>query len=563
MPQSHPLLVVLRGRLKGRQYSLERLPLLIGRGDDCDIRLPSGASSRHHARLEASADGKILLRDLDSRNGTQINNQLASVQVLVDGDQIQIGRTLLGFLVPTEAPSTDERAHASPRARSSLNIFDTTALAKRLSAWAAEWGACAVEFRFRHGRDSHACWVANDMGRVVLEEFFARLEQVSRERGVNPSVTEALVRLASAGDLEESDAYGWINGAPAVTPSPDEAQILEWHGVAEEQGWWLCDAPTPAEAHEAQPLDQARDVHARILGAGRSYLYVAIPEKAIRVSGRIDDIVLLHAIWAQEGTLVYEEAANSPSKVEFQRRVRDAATHFLIWTSVELLNRESRALSHWQRAWAHANLLFNEGAPRLHEPASWSSDDLAIHLETLQEIVDALKAAVEELGGELKWPRTITPGERWPLMVAKAISHRALHPLVLISLLEPWDALSVQETAELPLGVVVADDLEPIGLLKAFVALEASEGGNVSEPFFMDGQRHLVFMTDLRVRDRRERFTEAILFKQAAQGASTGHATRAFSGLRRFASSVAVEVEPDKHDLGLVVRFPRERYSAP
>ena len=75
--------------------------------------------------------------------------------------------------------------------------------------------------------------------------------------------------------------------------------------------------------------------------------------------------------------------------------------------------------------------------------------------------------------------------------------------------------------------------------------------------------RHLVFMTDLRVRDRRERFTEAILFKQAAQGASTGHATRAFSGLRRFASSVAVEVEPDKHDLGLVVRFPRERYSAP
>ncbi|MEO1267160.1 MAG: FHA domain-containing protein [Myxococcota bacterium] len=564
MVSKHPLLVVVRGRLKGRQYTLERLPLLIGRGDDCDIRLPSGASSRHHARVEEAPDGKVLLRDLESRNGTQVNGQRIVTRVLVDGDQIHIGRTLLSFLVPTEAPEASKQTEIQEPSRAPYNLFDADALAQRLSAWSAQWGACAVEFRFRHGSDSHACWVANEAGRQVLEEFFQRFDQVSHDLNVNPSVTEALVKLAATGELQESEAYGWINGAATPDAHPTETQaLLEWRDVAQQPGWWTSTAARRTGLKEAVPLDEARTHHARILGPGRSYLYVAIPEKAIRVSGRIDDIVLLHAIWAQEGTLVYEEAAQSRTKDEFQRRVRDAATHFLIWTSVEFLNRESRALGHWQRAWAEADLLFNDGNPRLHETHMWTAEDLRTHHPSLQAIMDALKDVVGELGGSLNIPDTIPIDAHWPLMVAKAVSHRAVHPLMLMALLEPWDSTTVQEAAELCQGIVVAPEHEPMGLLKAIVAWEAAETNNIQEPFVMDGQRHLVFMADLKVRDKREGLASAILFAEASKTSNRGKTTRAFSDLRRFVASISVEIEPDKHNLGLVIRFNRERYESP
>jgi pSer/pThr/pTyr-binding forkhead associated (FHA) protein len=46
--------------------------VLIGRGDDCDVRLASHFVSRHHAEAWVEQD-TLYLRDLGSRNGTVVN----------------------------------------------------------------------------------------------------------------------------------------------------------------------------------------------------------------------------------------------------------------------------------------------------------------------------------------------------------------------------------------------------------------------------------------------------------------------------------------------------------
>ena len=88
-------LIVLAGVAVGEMYKLPQGEATIGRGQTCAVRLPDDGVSRAHARLVG--DGKkIVLEDLDSRNGTYHNGKRVTGRVtLADGDKIQIGRTTI------------------------------------------------------------------------------------------------------------------------------------------------------------------------------------------------------------------------------------------------------------------------------------------------------------------------------------------------------------------------------------------------------------------------------------------------------------------------------------
>jgi len=65
--------------------------VVIGRSSECDLRLPSEVVSGRHAQLEVSG-GRVILRDLDSRNGIYINQQLVNGWTMLDvGDEFQLG----------------------------------------------------------------------------------------------------------------------------------------------------------------------------------------------------------------------------------------------------------------------------------------------------------------------------------------------------------------------------------------------------------------------------------------------------------------------------------------
>lgn len=63
---------------------------IIGRREDCELRIPLGQVSRKHAMLLLQPDGASI-RDLGSVNGTFVNNQRVTEQKLSPGDHIVIG----------------------------------------------------------------------------------------------------------------------------------------------------------------------------------------------------------------------------------------------------------------------------------------------------------------------------------------------------------------------------------------------------------------------------------------------------------------------------------------
>jgi diguanylate cyclase (GGDEF)-like protein len=86
-------LIMLSGNAVGEVYTLTHERLL-GRGQQCDLRIQGEGISRRHARLTATGDS-YLLEDLRSTNGTFINGERVSSTVLKDGDKIQIGDSVV------------------------------------------------------------------------------------------------------------------------------------------------------------------------------------------------------------------------------------------------------------------------------------------------------------------------------------------------------------------------------------------------------------------------------------------------------------------------------------
>jgi diguanylate cyclase (GGDEF)-like protein len=82
----------------GSRYTLTDAPLVIGRGGDCDIRINDHSVSRRHARIQPGADGYYAV-DLQSTNGTYVNDVPASMYKLKDGDYLRVGNCIYRFLV--------------------------------------------------------------------------------------------------------------------------------------------------------------------------------------------------------------------------------------------------------------------------------------------------------------------------------------------------------------------------------------------------------------------------------------------------------------------------------
>jgi pSer/pThr/pTyr-binding forkhead associated (FHA) protein len=73
---------------------------LIGRAQDCDLRLPNPLVSRRHAEVISREDATFV-RDLASRNGTFVNGEPVSQErELHDGDVL--GVAMLQFRVAME-----------------------------------------------------------------------------------------------------------------------------------------------------------------------------------------------------------------------------------------------------------------------------------------------------------------------------------------------------------------------------------------------------------------------------------------------------------------------------
>ncbi len=131
----------------GRRYVLKSAVTQIGRSHSNDIVISSDAVSRYHAAISRQG-GDILVRDLNSTNGTFINNDVERTQEcrLRRGDQIRIGETVLKFLSGSDIES---QYHAVVASMALTDGLTNLANRKHLDSVLAEEIARAR----RHGRE--------------------------------------------------------------------------------------------------------------------------------------------------------------------------------------------------------------------------------------------------------------------------------------------------------------------------------------------------------------------------------------------------------------------------
>ncbi len=82
----------------GERVPLTHVPFSIGRGEGCDLVIPSLAVSRHHAEIRASSNGVLLLVDSGSRNGIESNGERVQQLELRPGTRFVLGDTTLELM---------------------------------------------------------------------------------------------------------------------------------------------------------------------------------------------------------------------------------------------------------------------------------------------------------------------------------------------------------------------------------------------------------------------------------------------------------------------------------
>lgn len=89
----------LRCAVKPRQggeknYVFSNVKVTIGRGAEVDITVDDPLASRCHAELERVRD-QVILKDLNSTNGTYVNDERITAHILADGDVARVGNTCI------------------------------------------------------------------------------------------------------------------------------------------------------------------------------------------------------------------------------------------------------------------------------------------------------------------------------------------------------------------------------------------------------------------------------------------------------------------------------------
>jgi len=125
-----PKLVVLSEGLTGRSYELKVEKTTIGRLDDNAFQIAEQSVSSHHCEVLLKGDD-VLIKDLNSTNGTYINGEKITEKVLKPGQILRLGQIEVRLeadgtsaaSAPTEKKKMDPNTRVIPRGVK-LNEFE-------------------------------------------------------------------------------------------------------------------------------------------------------------------------------------------------------------------------------------------------------------------------------------------------------------------------------------------------------------------------------------------------------------------------------------------------------
>ena len=239
-------LVVINGADLGKKYVLAQTSTVIGRSSKVDIQVDEDSISRSHAVIDNFGES-VSVRDLESTNGTYVNDVPIREKRLIDGDQIKIGRTIFKFLSGSniEAQYHDE-IYRLTTTDGLTQIYNKRYFLKEMEREmsrsfryerALSLVMCDID-HFKQINDTYGHLAGDHILRQVAsritshirrddifaryggEEFALLLPEIPREHGAQ--LAEKLRRLI------ESEPFHFDNIAIAVTLSMGVADLAEY-----------------------------------------------------------------------------------------------------------------------------------------------------------------------------------------------------------------------------------------------------------------------------------------------------------------------------------------------
>ncbi len=271
-------LTVLNGLHAGQTFALDGLDHVLGRGTDADLWLEDPTISRRHARLARRPDGRFVIEDCGSTNGTFVaGRKLEGRADLQNGDRIQIGPILmLRFGITDDAEEELQRRLYESSTRDALTrAFNRKYLNERLLAEIAHARRHKTQLsllmldldRFKDVNDNHGHLMGDMVLRVVASHVLRliRIEDVLARYGGEEFVI--LVRSTSHKDAGKlAERVRTTVERLQMTP-PDGGKTVSVTvsiGISS-----LAELPPEAGANELVATADARLYRAKVAGRNR------------------------------------------------------------------------------------------------------------------------------------------------------------------------------------------------------------------------------------------------------------------------------------------------------
>ncbi|MFO1488187.1 MAG: FHA domain-containing protein [Verrucomicrobiota bacterium] len=126
-------LVVQSAENKGRSYELKVDKTTVGRVEDNTFQIPDASISSHHCEVLLRGS-EVVIKDLNSTNGTFINDEKISESVLKPGQRLRLGQVEISLETgdgPAPAPAPTASAPAPAATGTPRKAVDQTVVMKR------------------------------------------------------------------------------------------------------------------------------------------------------------------------------------------------------------------------------------------------------------------------------------------------------------------------------------------------------------------------------------------------------------------------------------------------
>lgn len=224
-----PTLTLVSERTPLQAYDVNALVLNIGRGSDMDIVIDNASVSRKQAQIRREPDGRWMVEDLGSANGTFLNGRrITGPAPLAQGDEISFGKYSVYFdrvlKEPVHAATATVKHDPRPTETFEMDLKDVEQLQKTVAL----------------KRRAHLKWeAAGKLDTFYLERLERNAVLVGRSRLCDLRVPAGpkhhLLIVRNRTGYEVRNLCTWfrmrVNGTPAAQALLKGGDVIELRGL--------------------------------------------------------------------------------------------------------------------------------------------------------------------------------------------------------------------------------------------------------------------------------------------------------------------------------------------